>query len=174
MRIKPELLAAVRGLITQARQQAVRAVDAERVLLYWHIGQVILEEEQHGADRAAYGSNLIKGLAAKLQPQFGSGFSERQLHWYVQFYRTFPIVTALRSQFSWTHYRKLLQLDNADKREFYVAEAAKNNWSARQLERQVNSQLFERLLLSNDVAAVLAVARQEQWGGRVKQEIIGW
>ena len=79
MRLKPELLAAVRDLITQARQQAVRAIDAERVLLYWHIGQVILEEEQHGADRAAYGSNLIKGLAAELQPQFGSGFTGRQL-----------------------------------------------------------------------------------------------
>ena len=80
----------------------------------------------------------------------------------MQFYRTFPIVSALRSQFSWTHYRKLIQLDSEDKRTFYMAEAAKNNWSARQLERQVNSQLFERLLLSNDVAAVLAVARQEK------------
>jgi hypothetical protein len=68
MSIKPELPAAVLGLITQAREQAVRAVDAERVLLYWHIVRVILEEEQHGADRAAYGSNLIKGLAIELQP----------------------------------------------------------------------------------------------------------
>jgi len=140
----------------------VRAVDAERVLLYWHIGQVMLEEEQHGADRATYGSRLIKGLAAELQTQFGSGFSGRQLHWYVPFYRTFPIVSALRSQFSWTHYRRLIQIDNEDKRAFYLTEAAKNNWSARQLERQVNSQLFERRLLSNDVAAVLAVARQEK------------
>ena len=162
MAIKPELLTIVRDLITQARQQAVRAVDAERVLLYWHIGQVIQEEEQHGADRAAYGSSLIKGLAAELQPQFGSGFSGRQLERYRQFYRLFPIASALRTQLSWTHYKTLISLDNADKREFYLAEATKNNWSARQLERQVNSQLFERLLLSNDVAAVLAVARQEK------------
>jgi predicted nuclease of restriction endonuclease-like (RecB) superfamily len=132
MSIKPELLAAVRGLITQARQQAVRAVDAERVLLYWHIGQVILEEGQHGADRAVYGSNLIKGLAAELQPQFGSGFSGRQLERYRQFYRTFPIASALRTQLSWTHYKTLISLDNPDKREFYLAEATKNNWSARQ------------------------------------------
>lgn len=68
----------------------------------------------------------------------------------------------MRTQLSWTHYKTLISLDNPDKREFYLAEAAKNNWSARQLERQVNSQLFERLLLSNDVAAVLAVARQEK------------
>lgn len=74
----------------------------------------------------------------------------------------FPIVNALRSQFSWTHYRTLIRIDNQDKREFYIPEADKNNWTARQLERQVNSQLFERLLLSNDVQSVLAVAREEK------------
>jgi hypothetical protein len=91
----------------------------------------------------------------------GSGFSGRQLERYRQFYRTFPIASALRTQLGRTHYKTLISLDNADKREFYLSEATKNNWSARQLERQVNSQLFECLLLSNDVAAVMAVARQE-------------
>ena len=162
MNLSPALLTTIHAIITQARDRAVRAVDAERVRMYWQIGRTIFEEEQHGADRAAYGSFLIKGLAEALQPQFGSGFSGRQLHWYTQFYRAFPNVNALRSQFSWTHYRRLVQIDNADKRAFYDAEAAKNNWSARQLERQVNSQLFERLLLSSDVAAVLQVARQEK------------
>ena len=108
--IKPKLLAAVRDLITQARERAVSAVDTERVLMYWHVGQLIVEEEQQGADRAACGSALIEGLATVLQPQFSSGFSGRQFHWYVQFYRTFPIVTALPSQFSWTHYHKIIQL----------------------------------------------------------------
>jgi predicted nuclease of restriction endonuclease-like (RecB) superfamily len=79
-----------------------------------------------------------------------------------QFYRTFPNTNALRSQFSWTHYRTLVRIDNEDKRDFYIAEAEKNNWTARQLERQVNSQLFERLLLSNDMKSVLAVAREEK------------
>lgn len=79
-----------------------------------------------------------------------------------QFYRIFPITNALRSQFSWTHYLTLIRIDNQDKREFYIADAEKNNWNARQLERQVNSQLFERLLLSNDVQSVLAVAREEK------------
>lgn len=69
-------------------------------------------------------------MANTLQPQFGSGFSRRQLYWYVQFYRTFPIVSAVRSQFNWTHYKTLIRLDNSDKREFYLAEATKNNWSA--------------------------------------------
>nr|WP_246455676.1 PDDEXK nuclease domain-containing protein [Hymenobacter citatus] len=162
MNLSPALLATIHGIITQARDRAIRSVDAERVRMYWQIGQYIFEEEQHGEDRAAYGTFLIKGLAEALQPQFGSGFSSRQLHWYVQFYRAFPNMNALRSQFTWTHYRKFIQLDNSDKREFYSAEAAKNNWSARQLERQVNSHLFERLLLSNDVAAVLQVAREEK------------
>lgn len=74
----------------------------------------------------------------------------------------FPNTNALRSQFSWTHYRTLIRIDNQDKRAFYIAETIKNNWTARQLERQVNSQLFERLLLSNDVQSVLAVAREEK------------
>jgi predicted nuclease of restriction endonuclease-like (RecB) superfamily len=79
-----------------------------------------------------------------------------------QFYRLFPNTNALRSQFSWTHYRTLIRIDNPDKREFYIAEATKNNWNSRQLERQVNSQLFERLLLSNDVQSVLAVAKEDK------------
>ena len=91
MSLKPELLAAVHGLIAQSRERAVRAVDAERVRMYWHIGQLVVEEEQQGADRAAYGAALIEGLAAALQPQFGSGFSGRQLHWYVPFYRTYQL-----------------------------------------------------------------------------------
>ena len=105
---------------------------------------------------------LIKSLANTLEPQYGSGFSYRQLNLFRQFYRTFPIVNALRSLLSWTHYRTLIRIDNQDKRDFYIAEADKNNWTARQLERQVNSQLFERLLLSNDVESVLAIARKEK------------
>jgi len=74
----------------------------------------------------------------------------------------FSNTSALRTQLSWTHYKLLLSVDNQDKRAFYIAEAAKNNWTARQLERRINSQLFERLLLSNDVPSVLAVARNEK------------
>jgi predicted nuclease of restriction endonuclease-like (RecB) superfamily len=162
MKIRKELISDIQGIIAQSRDRAIRSVDTERVLMYWQIGKVILEEEQQGEDRAAYGAFLIQSLAEQLQPQFGSGFSKRQLYRYVQFYRTFQIVSALRTQFSWTHYKTLIGIDNEKKREFYIAEAAKNNWSARQLERQVNSQLFERLLLSNDVEAVLKVAREEQ------------
>jgi DUF1016 N-terminal domain len=137
-------------------------VDTERMLMYWQIGKVIFEEEQKGKERAGYGDFLIKSLSENLQPQYGSGFSYFQLNWYRQFYRAFPIVSAVRTQFNWTHYKALISIDNQDKKEFYIAEASKNNWTARQLERQMNSQLFERLLLGNDIQSVLAVAREEK------------
>jgi predicted nuclease of restriction endonuclease-like (RecB) superfamily len=139
--------------------------------MYWEIGRVIFEEEQKGQDRARYGEFLIKSLSEELTPLFGSGFSYRQLNLFRQFYREFPIVNALRSQFSWTHYRTFIRIENEEKRAFYLAEAEKNLWTARQLERQVNSHLFERLLLSNDVESVLAIARNEKLPSDVKEVI---
>ena len=162
MKLKKEFIQQILSIISTARDKAIRSVDTERVLMYWEIGKVIFEEEQEGKERAGYGDFLIKSLAKNLEPQLGSSFSYRQLNLFRQFYRIFPIVNALRSQFNWTHYRTLIRIENNDKREFYIAEVEKNNWTARQLERQVNSQLFERLLLSNDVKSVLAVAREEK------------
>lgn len=156
------LLLEIKNLIANARETAVRSVDFQRTLLYWYIGERIFNEEQQGKDRAEYGNYLIKYLSEQLTPEYGSGFSFRNLNWYRQFYRTFPIVNSLRSQLSWTHYRLLLRIDNEDKREYYIAETVKNNWSVRQMERQINSQLFERLLLSNDKESVLAIARNEK------------
>ena len=162
MEINKNILLQIQSIIANAQEQAIRSVDTQRVLMYWQIGKVIFEEEQQGKDRAEYGEFLIKSIANALEPQYGTGFSYRQLNSFRQFYRTFPIVNALRSQFSWTHYRTLIRIDNQDKKDFYIAETEKNNWTARQLERQINSQLFERLLLSNDVQSVLAVAREEK------------
>ncbi|WP_281638498.1 PDDEXK nuclease domain-containing protein [Flavobacterium marginilacus] len=162
MELKKELIEQILSIVTISREKAIRSVDTQRVLMYWEIGKIIFEEEQKGKERASYGEFLIKSLAESLEPQLGSSFSYRQLNLFRQFYRIFPIVNALRSQFNWTHYRTLIRIDNNDKRAFYIAEVEKNNWTARQLERQVNSQLFERLLLSNDVKSVLAVAREEK------------
>ena len=162
MEIKKDIIIQIQSIISNAQSKAIRAVDIERVLMYWQIGKIIFEEEQEGKGRADYGKYLIKTISETFQPQFGSGFSIRQLEMNRQFYRTFPNTNALRSQLSWTHYRTIIRIDNQDKRDFYIAEAEKNNWTARQLERQVNSQLFERLLMSNDVQAVLAVAREEK------------
>lgn len=158
----PNIVAEIKQIIANARESAVRAVDYQRVVMYWHVGQRIFEEEQEGKARADYGKYLIRTLAEQLVPEFGIGFSVRQLERYRQFYRMFPIASALRTQFSWTHYKLLLPITDEDKRTFYMAEAAKNLWTARQLERQINSLLYERLLLSNDKAAVLTVAQGEQ------------
>lgn len=161
MSLSQSLIGDIKSLIAKAKESAIRSVDHHRTIMYWHIGERIFNEEQQGKDRADYGNYLIKHLSEQLQREFGSGFSYRNLHWYRQFYRTFPIVNSLRTQLSWTHYRLLLRIDNEDKREYYIAETVKNNWSVRQMERQINSQLFERLLLSNDKESVLAVARNE-------------
>ena len=162
MELNKTVIQQIQSVISNAQTKAIRAVDNERVLMYWQIGKIIFEEEQEGKDRADYGKFLIKSISDEFQPQFGSGFTVRQLEMNRQFFRTFPNTNALRSQFNWTHYRTLIRIDNPDKRAFYIAETEKNNWTARQLERQVNSQLFERLLVSNDIKAVLAVAREER------------
>lgn len=161
-KVKSSLLNDVREIISAARTQAVRSVDSCRVQMYWHIGRRIFEEEQLGKDRADYGTYLIKNLAKQLEPEYGSGFSVRQLEMCRQFYRLYPIANALRSQLNWTQYRLLIQIENPDKRLYYELESVNNNWTARETERQINSQLYERLLLSNDKEAVLAVARKER------------
>lgn len=171
MLVNASIVNEIKNIIAGAKERAIRAVDHERVLMYWHIGKVIFEEEQQGKDRADYGTYLIKYLSEQLQPEFGSGFSYRNLNVFRQFYRTFPIVHALRAQLSWTHYKLLLPIDNEDKKEYYIAETVKNNWTSRQLERQINSQLFERLLFSNDKESVLAVARGEKQPSEAKEII---
>ena len=109
--VKSSLLNDVREIISAARTQAVRSVDSCRVQMYWHIGRRIFEEEQLGKDRADYGTYLIKNLAKQLEPEYGSGFSVRQLEMCRQFYRLYPIAYALRSQLNWTQCRLLLSND---------------------------------------------------------------
>jgi DNA-binding XRE family transcriptional regulator len=112
------LIPDIKAIIATAKDKAVKAVDNERTIMYWSIGKRIFEEEQQGKDRADYGTYLIKFLSEQLQPEYGTGFSYRQLNWYRQFYRVFPIVSALRTQLSWSQYKLLLAVDNQDKREF--------------------------------------------------------
>ncbi|WP_313156278.1 PDDEXK nuclease domain-containing protein [Sphingobacterium multivorum] len=165
------LVSDIKAIIAQSKENAVRAVDHQRTLMYWHIGKRIFEQEQQGKDRADYGKYLTQYLAKALEPEFGSGFSRRQIELFRQFYRIFPIANALRSQLSWTQYRLLMRLDLDEQREFYTAETIKNNWTSRQLERQVFSNLYERLLLSNDKESVLAVAKKEKIPSDAKEII---
>lgn len=104
-----QLISEIKTIITETRKNAIRKVDHERTLMYWRIGKRILEVEQQGKDRAEYGKYLIKFLAERLQPEFGSGFGIRQLERYRQFYRVFPIASALRTQLNWTQWKSTLK-----------------------------------------------------------------
>src|SRR5690606_31985935 len=171
MLINKSIITDIKTIIAQSKDKAIRAVDHQRTLMYWHIGKRIFDEEQDGKDRADYGKYLTEYIAGELEPEYGSGFSKRQIELSRQFYRTFPITNTLYSQLSWSQYKLLIRLDSEDKRTFYIAETIKNNWTVRQLERQIYSSLYERLLLSNDKESVLAVAKNEKLPSDAKEII---
>ncbi len=152
----------IKQILDEARANAYRAVNASMVQAYWNVGRVIIEEEQNGKERSGYGKHLLYELSKKLTKSFGQGFTITNLKYMRQFYLAFPKGHALRDQLSWTHYRLLLKVEREDARNFYIIEALENNWSTRELERQVNSLLFERLTLSREKEEVLAIAKQGQ------------
>jgi predicted nuclease of restriction endonuclease-like (RecB) superfamily len=153
------ILSDIRQIIEDARLQAARSVNHALTVMYWHIGQRIVVEEQAGKERADYKAYLLKNLSTALEKQYGDGFSRRQLELMRQLYLVFPIANAMSSQLTWTHYKHLIRLDDANKRTFYIAEAVKNAWTVRDLERQIHSLLYERLLLSQDREGVLDIAQ---------------
>ena len=110
-------------IIENARSNAVRSVDFCRVQMYWNLGRRIFEEEQQGKERADYGKYIIRNLSKRLTPEYGSGFSVRQLEQSRQFYRTYPIANTVRSQLNWSQYRRLIQIEDPDKREYYELES---------------------------------------------------
>ncbi len=132
------------------------------VAAYWQIGKVIVEEEQKGRKRAGYGEKLVETLAARLTNEFGPGFTKSNLRYMRQFYLKFPIRHALRGELSWTHYRLLLQVENEDAMRFYLVESLSSNWSTRELERQINSLLYERIALSRDKRKVKELSKKGQ------------
>lgn len=138
----------IKSILEEARQSVYRHVNSVMVRAYWNIGRTIVEEEQHGKKKADYGAKLITELSVKLSRDFGKGFDERNLFYIRQFYLCFPKLNALRSELSWTHYRLLMRVENEKARGFYIDECAKSNWSTRQLERQIHSFYYERLLAS--------------------------
>jgi len=148
------LLGNLGELIREARQKVLRAVDTVQVQTCWQIGRHIVEFEQEGARRAAYGKRLLSTLAKGLTTEYGKGFDERNLRYMRDFYQTFPIWDAVRSELSWTHYRRLLRVDNDHARRWYMNESVIQNWSSRALERQINTLYYERLLTSRDRSAV--------------------
>ena len=149
-------------IIEDAKSNAIRSVDFHRVQMYWKIGERIIAHEQNHQERAEYGKYTLENLSKRLVNEYGSGFSKRILELARKFYLTYPIANALRSQLNWMQYRLLSSIDDAHKREYYEIEAAKNNWSGRELERQINSLFYERLLLSTDKKAMMEIAKEER------------
>ncbi len=149
----------VAEILRAARANAYRAVNFAMVEAYWNIGRMIVEEEQRGEERAGYGAQLIEHLSERLGTEFGRGFSVQSLWNMRQFYQCFPILSALRRELTWSHYKALLRVENEAARAYYVTDAADQNWSTRALERQINALYYERLLMSRDKAPVIEEMR---------------
>jgi predicted nuclease of restriction endonuclease-like (RecB) superfamily len=121
-------------------------VNAVLIETYWQIGKVIVEDESGGKTRATYGKATLKTLATQLTLEFGKGFDERNLNNMRAFYKAFPIWDALRTELSWTHYRLISRLDSEQKRKYYLEESIAATWNSRELQRQINSMAFERVV----------------------------
>ncbi len=152
----------IRKIIENARGNIARAINTEMVVAYWYVGREIVEEEQRGKSRAGYGETILKNLSEKLTADFGKGFDESNLRNIRQFYLTYPKCDTLCHELSWSHYRILMRVEKEHARSFYEVECINNNWSARELERQKGSLLFERLALSKDKKGLMKLARRGQ------------
>ena len=153
----------IRAVLDRARAESFRSVNFAMVQAYWNIGRVIVEEEQRGKKRANYGKALLQEISNRLTVDYGEGFTATNLKYMRQFYTSFPIGHALRGELTWTHYRLLLKVDKPEAREFYMQEAVNSNWSTRELERQINSLLYERLALSKDKEGLLELSKRGFW-----------
>jgi hypothetical protein len=131
-----------------------KAVNFAMVQAYWNIGRLIVEDEQNGEKRAEYGKKVLDDLAKRLTTDFGKGFDSRELRKMRQFYLLFKKWDAVRPELSWTHYRLLIKVEKADARNWYMNEAVAENWSTRQLERQISVLYYDRMLKSIDKQSV--------------------
>ena len=166
----PDLYSAIRQVLQSARQTAYKAVNFAMVQAYWQIGRLIVEDEQNGEVRAEYGKKVLEELAKRLTAEFGTGFTVTNLKYMRSFYRAFPIGHALRDELSWTHYRLLLRVENPDARNWYMNEAAAENWSSRQLERQISVLYYDRMLLSSDKQSTRADAEENMALAKLEPE----
>lgn len=155
------LYADIRIILEEARSSAYRAVNFAMVRAYWRIGCRIVENEQQGRERAAYGKAVLKELSHRLTREFGKGYSIQSLRNMRQFYMTFSKRSALRSELTWTHYKMLMRVDKPEAREWYMNEAADQNWSTRQLDRQISVLYYERLLASREKGSVKQEASEK-------------
>jgi len=144
------LLEDIKTLLHSSRQNLQQTVNTTMVQTYWSIGRLIVEDEQNGSERAEYGKKQLEQIAETLTQKFGKGFDITNLRKMRQFYQTFPIQDTVRLELSWSHYRRLMRIENQDAREWYITESIENHWSARALDRQISTLYYERLLSSKE------------------------
>lgn len=151
----------IKELVISSRNRVYTAVNTEMLNLYWNIGKAIMEIQQ-GDERASYGETVLEKLSEKLTAEFGKGFSKRNLERMRKFYIYFPIATTVSSQLSWSHYLEIIKIEEESKRNFYIKESVSSGWSVRELQRQIASLLYERLLISADKNKILELAEKGQ------------
>ena len=157
-----QLVDDVKLIVEHGMREAYHSVNSISILTYWNVGKRIVEEEQHGENRAEYGKQVLKGLAQVLVPLFGSSYNERNLYSMRQFFLYFndlEILNARVQNLSWTHYRMLLRVPDEDARYWYLREASEEMWSSRTLSRNIGSQFYYRLLQSPKKENVIAEMR---------------
>lgn len=159
--IPESLVAAISDVIQHARQQLRQAVNQQMVQAYWHIGRLIVEQEQQGQEHAEYGKRQLEQLSLRLSADFGRGFDVTNLRNMRRFYQLYPIRDALRLELSWTHYRVLMRVEKSTAREWYMKESIEQSWSARALERQIGVFYYERLLASKEKDVVEQEAKEK-------------
>lgn len=151
----------IKNLVINSRNKVYHTVNTEMLNLHWNIGKIIMEIQQ-GDERASYGDAVLDKLSQKLTNEFGKGFSKRNLERMRKFYIFFPIATTVSSQLSWSHYLELIKIDDEQKRKFYLNECINSKWSVRELQRQRDSLLYERLTISADKEKILELSEKGQ------------
>jgi predicted nuclease of restriction endonuclease-like (RecB) superfamily len=144
-----EMIKQIKQVMEQARSNVAKAVNNELITAYWNIGRIIVEHEQDNHERAAYGKQTLKELSKVLTEEFGKGFSVSNLQFMRRFYQNYQIQQTVSVKLSWSHYCELLLISEEDKRSFYEKECMNAGWSVRELKRQIETSLYERLLLSS-------------------------
>ena len=166
--VKTDLAERIEQLIEETKKRTVATINTAMVYTYYEIGRMIVEEEQKGKLRAEYGKAVLKELSIRLTNKFGKGFSVENLDRMRYFYKTYSktnsstVLTNLQFSLSWSHYLKLMRIDNPEERKFYEIEAIENNWSLRELQRQFDSSLYERLQLSRDKEGIKELSQKGQ------------
>jgi len=152
------IYADIRNRIIEARGRILKHIDTTMVEVYWYVGQ-ITDELLGATNRASYGKQIIDSLANKLTAEFGSGFSSVSIRRMRRFYECFPIWSAVPTELSWSHFQEVIRLSREEERQFYVDESIKSNWGYRELNRQINTKLFDRMIISPNKEEILELSK---------------